>query len=222
MFDHTIQYPSRLQHVRHVLLFVAVVLSLVGCSSWEMGAEKNVVKNGISFEAFRENANGSKMGTLKQDTRINGWPCKRDLVGFYSDWRLDEFHLFEDHVRNGISMPKGTRVFANKEGNPGTCIFPHDVQIQGHLCRGRGIMTSFYPSGRLELFYTRRPIIIDGVHCNNGTGPGQYIQLHENGRLKQCMLDRSMTIGGKEYAKGAVLQFDEAGNMIRTQVKGLS
>jgi hypothetical protein len=74
-------------------------------------------------------------------------------------------------------------------------------------------MTSFYPSGRLEMFYTQDPIIIDGVPCTNGTGPGHNIRLHENGKLKKCMLDRPMTIGGKEYAKGAVLQFDEAGNI---------
>jgi hypothetical protein len=223
MLNQTIQYSGGLHHVRHICLFIAVALFWIGCSSWESGAEKDVVKNGISFKAFREYENGQKLGTLNKDTRINGWPCRRNFVVFYPDWRLDELHLFEDYVRNGISMPKGTRVFPNKEGNPGTCIFPHDVQIQGHLCRGGGIMTSFYKSGRLELFYTQDPIMIDGVPCKNGTGPGQYIQLHENGRLKQCMLDRSMTIGGKEYPKSAVLQLDEAGNVIPSaQVKAFS
>ena len=53
---------------------------------------------------------------------------------------------------------------------------------------------------------------IDGVPCKNGLSHD--IQLHENGRLKQCELDRSMTIGGKEYPKGAVLPFNEAGNVI--------
>jgi hypothetical protein len=122
MLDHTIQYSIRLHHVQNILLFVAVILSLAGCSPWSpwwIGAEKDVVKNGISFEAFRENENGSKTGTLKQDTRINGWPCKRDLVGFHPDWRLDEFHLFEDYVRNGISMPKGTRVFQTRKETRG-------------------------------------------------------------------------------------------------------
>jgi hypothetical protein len=60
VFDHTIQYPSGLHHVRHPLLFVVAILSLVGCSPWRTGAEKNVVKNGISFEAIRELEDGGK------------------------------------------------------------------------------------------------------------------------------------------------------------------
>ena len=155
---------------RVVFVLLVVLGTAAACAPWEMRADKNVVRNGISFDEFRENDDGTKMGNLAEDTEIDGWPCRRGFVSFYADWRLDECHLSREYERNGIVMPQGTRVFPDKRGNPGVCMFPHDVDIQGFSCRGNrmgGFMTAFYPTGQLHWFYTREPVTVNGVTCAN-------------------------------------------------------
>jgi hypothetical protein len=202
------------KNVINKLSVLLVLLAITaGCSPWKVGAERDVVKNGISFETIRERSNGRKMGTLTEDTVIDGWPCRRDFVEFYPDWRIYELYLFRDYERNGVFMPTGTHVFPDKQGNPWRCKFPYDVKIQGHLCRG-GLMdwmTIFYASGKLASFSTREPAVIDGVTCKDHT----HIVLHENGRLGRCKLNEPVRIGGEEYPKGAILDFDWAGNLIK-------
>lgn len=206
-------------NTKNVFNWLSVLLTLLaitaGCSPWKLGAVRDVVKNGISFETFREYSDGRKVGTLTEDTVIDGWPCKRDFVDFYPDWRLYGLQLFRDYERNGVFMPAGTWVFPDKQGNPGNCIFPYDVEIQGHLCRGGRIevFTSFYASGKLKFFRIRDPAVIDGVTCKSSLFHGLY--LHENGRLWKCKLNEPVRIGGEEYTKGAILVFDPAGNFIK-------
>lgn len=214
MVRFAIQAWRRVAGAAGVLLLVGL---LAGCSPWKVGAERDVVKNGIAFEAFSVQENGSRIGTLAEDTTIDGWPCRKDFVVFRPDWRLDELQLSRDHVRNGVPMPEGSWVFPNADGNPGTCMFPHDVEIQGHLVRGswmgkEGVMTRFYPSGRLKDFYSRDPVMLDGVPCKDGLIHG--IQLHENGRLKGCKLAEAVAIDGEHYSKGALLRFDSDGHVI--------
>jgi hypothetical protein len=194
-----------------VLLFV-ILISTVGCSPWEMGAEKNVEKNGIKFDTFRENDDGTKIGNLAEDTVIESWPCRQGFVSFHADWRLDECHLSREYERNGIVMPEGTRVFPDRRGNPGVCLFPHDVEIQGYRCRGNkrgGFMTAFYPYGQLHWFYSRDPVEVDGVTCKDSLTEAIY--LHPDGRLQQCKLEKAIKTGGVEYQKGSIIQFDRAG-----------
>ena len=67
------------------LLLLLILICTVGCELWEIGAENNVVKNGIKFEAFRENDDGTKIGNLAEDTVIEGWPCRQGVVNFHAD-----------------------------------------------------------------------------------------------------------------------------------------
>lgn len=199
------------------LLVLALLASAAGCSPWQAGAEKDVVRNGIRFETFREYDDGTKVGTLAEDTVIDGWPCMKAFIVFHSDWRLDELQLSRDYERNGIMMPARTWVFPNREGNPGVCMFPHDVEIQGYLCRGSraekgGFMTRFYNSGRLKLFWSREPVEVDGVTCKDTLLKG--ILLHENGRLQECTLEEAATVRGVEYRKGSRIRFDDSGRVV--------
>jgi hypothetical protein len=199
-------------------LFLLTVLACVAaCSPWEIGAEKDVVKNGIEFETFREMDDGSKIGKLAKNTVIDGWPCKQGFIVFHPDWRLDELQLSRDYERNGIAMPEGTWVFPDRHGNPGICMFPRDVEVQGYLCRGswmgkEGVMTAFYPGGRLHWFYSRDPVVVDGVICKDTVFEAVY--LHENGRLKQCKLDEATTIEGVAYSSGTVIRMDDNGKAL--------
>jgi hypothetical protein len=199
-------------------IFVFGLLSsIVGCAPWQVGAEKDVVKNGIRFESFRELGDGSKLGVLVEDTVIDGWPCKKDFIVFYPDWRLDELQLSRDYERNGVFMPEGTWVFPDARGNPGTCMFPRDMEIQGYLCRGggmgkNGFMTQFYSTGRLRLFWSREPVEVDGFTCKDSLFTG--ISLHNNGRLRECILDKPVTLSAVTYRKGTRLRLDAEGKVV--------
>ena len=200
-----------------VLLFI-ILSNTVGCSPWQVSAEKNVVKNGIKFDTFRENDDGTKMGILAEDMVIDGWPVKKDFIVFYPDWRLDELQVSRDYERNGVFMPEGTWVFPDKQGNPAICMFPHDVEVQGYLCRGswmgkEGFMTAFYASGKLHWFYSRDPVVVDGVTCKDSLFEAIY--LHPDGRLQQCKLDKAVTIKGVEYPGGFIIHLDQTGKVRR-------
>lgn len=200
--------------VTALLLFVILIFT-AGCAPWEVGAENNVVKNEIKFEAFRENDDGTKIGNLAEDTVIEDWPCRQGFVSFHADWRLDECHLSREYERNSIVMPEGTRVFPDRRGNPGVCLFPYDVEVQGYRCRGNrrgGFMTAFYPYGQLHWFYSREPVEVDGVTCKDSLTEAIY--LHPDGRLQQCKLEKAIKIEGVEYQKGFIIQFDRAGKAI--------
>lgn len=208
------QHQDSLSRVTAFLL-LAILFGMAGCAPWEIGAEKNVVRNGIKFEVFRENDDGSRMGNLAEDTVVDGWPCRRGFIDFHADWRLDECHLSREYERNGIVMPAGTRVFPDKSGNPGICLFPHDVNIQGYPCRGNrsgGFMTAFYANGSLHWFYTRHPVVVDGLTCTNSLF--QPIHLHLDGRLRQCKLDKPVTIDKVDYPRGFIIRIDQSGAVI--------
>ncbi len=101
-------------------------------------------------------------------------------------------------------MPEGTWVFPDKQGNPGICMFRHDIQVQGYLIRGswmgkEGFMSAFNASGKLHWFYSRDPVAVDGVLCKDSLFDAIY--LHENGWLQQCALDKAATIGGVKYSR---------------------
>ncbi len=219
MRNHEQPGRSRTLTACAALLFSILIFSSA-CAPWQFGAEKNVVKNGISFETFRDYEKGSKLGILTEDTVIDGWPCRKGFIVFYPDWRLDELLLFRDYERNGVSMPAGTWVFPNEDGNPGICMFPRDMETQGYICRGswmgkEGMMTSFHANGKLKHFYPRKQVEADGVPCKGSIFSG--ISLHENGRLHECVLEKAMTIEGVNYPKGTALRFDREGRLIGHQ-----
>ena len=205
---------KRLAWIAALFLFT-VLGSTSGCSLWELGAERDLVRNGIGFESLRENSDGSSIGKLAEDTVIEGWPCRQGFVAFHAGWRLDECHLSREYERNGIVMPEGTRVFPDKAGNPGICMFPHDTNVQGYLCRGSrsgGFMTAFYASGRLHWFYSRDPVMVNGITCKNSLFEAIY--LHPDSRLRQCQLDQPVALEGKKHPRGAVIHLDQTGALI--------
>lgn len=60
--------------VNSLIILLCLLLCTVSCAPWQIGAEKDVVKNGIEFETFKEEKDGSKLGILAGDTVIDGWP----------------------------------------------------------------------------------------------------------------------------------------------------
>lgn len=199
------------------MLFLGLLAGATGCAPWQVGAEKDVVRNGIRFETFRELDDGSKQGVLAEDTVIRGWPCKKGFIVFHPDWRLDELQLSRDYERNGVFMPAGSWVFPDARSNPGTVMFPRDVEIQGYLCRGSGMgksgfMTQFYSTGNLRLFWSREPVGVGRFVCRDSLFVG--ISLHDNGRLRECILDKPATLDLTSYPRGTRLRLDAAGRVI--------
>jgi len=201
-----------------ICLVLAAGAPVLACAPWQIGAEKNVVKNGIRFDSFREGEDGQKLGILAGDTVIDGWPCRKGFVVLHGNWKPDELQLAKGHRRNGIDFPAKTWVFVDEQGNPKACMLPRDLEIQGHRCRGgwggkEGVMVSFYPGGALKYYCCREDPVIDGVPCD-GSMFHCGITLHENGRLKQCRLAEDTTIGGVAYSKGSVLRFAGDGTVV--------
>lgn len=195
-----------------ILVFIACILILVsGCATWE----KDVTKNGIPFKKFRVYDDGEMVGILGEDQIIQGYPCKSGCVWFSANWDLQEFRLSEDFLFNDVVLPVGTWIRFGKDCD--ICFLPHDVEIQGYLCRGgkmqrEGHMTTFYKNGNLKFFCFREDIEIDGILCKRGC-----LSLHENGKVRYCKLAEDTTINGIFYKKNTNLNFDDNGNVINNR-----
>ena len=76
-------------------------------------------------------------------------------------------------------------------------------------------MTAFYASGKLHWFFSREPVVVDGVTCKDSLFEAIY--LHPDGRLRRCQLDKEITIDAREYPRGSIIMVDEAGNARRKE-----
>jgi hypothetical protein len=101
-----------------------------------------------------------------------------------------------------------------------TCAFSQDIDIQGHTCRGggllgggaEGIQTSFYPDGSLKSFFLPENTTLQGIPCRASIFTP--VQLYENGQLKSCLLSAILERNGHTYPAGTHLQLDESGQVI--------
>ena len=73
-------------------------------------------------------------------------------------------------------------------------------------------MTAFYASGRLHWFYSRDPVMVNGITCKNSLFEAIY--LHPDSRLRQCQLDQPVALEGKKHPRGAVIHLDQTGALI--------
>lgn len=190
-------------------IFICILLSsCLGHGRWQ----RDIEMEGIRFEKIR--SSGSVIiGRLSEDTTIQGYPCKKGWVHFYSNQGLKSFSLERPMKINSIEIPASTWVTLNEKGALILCAFPYNIEIQGHMCRGsggpKGVQVSFYENGALKTFFSPESVVIHGIPCKGGVF--NYIGLHENGNLKACTLSGNTVINGVQYAKGERLRFDEKG-----------
>ena len=124
--------------------------------------------------------------------------------------------LAKDAVVNEIRLPADTWVSFHRDGKFKSCHFPSDQTIQGHQCRGtgggsKGAVVVFYPNGKLKEFFAPKSVAIQNVPCKGGLFAS--IQLHENGKLKQCTLSEAVTLDGKQLKQGTRITLDETGGL---------
>ncbi len=130
------------------------------------------------------------------------------------------FTAFQEIDAGRFKIPQDTWVEQNKDGVVTVCSFPHDTEVQGHLCRGggwlgggaEGVQTSFYADGALKEFFLRQDTVIQDIPCQATVFAS--IQLYENGRLKACILGEKLVREGHTYDKGTRLEFDSNGRII--------
>lgn len=192
-----------------IIVLVIVGIFMSGCVEWE----KDVVLNGIRFEKF---CRGNMMGYLAEDTIIQNYPCKKSFVVFYDDWSLDEFQVSKSFEFNDFVIPAKTWVSLDKDGNITICMFPRDIRVQGHLCRGsimgrESIHTVFHKNKKLKCFFARKDVNIDSIPCKGSVFCP--ILLHDNGKLQSCTLAKTITVNGKTYQKGSKISLDKKGNV---------
>jgi hypothetical protein len=197
-----------------VVFLQAAVSVFFGCFRWQY----DVSEQGVVFTKVRTENSGLMIGELKEDATIGGRPCKRGWVHVMPNGVPVGFTASRSIDLGRLRIPADTWVFQNKDGVVTVCAFPGDTEVQGHLCRGsggpKGIQAAFYPDGALKEFFLRDDTRIDGVPCKAGI-LNESIKLHENGRLKGCVLGADYLSGGRTYPRGTQLRFDPDGRVIR-------
>lgn len=140
--------------------------------------------------------------TLEAAADINGYPCAKGDVWFFTDRQLARCFLSRDALFGEVIAPSGSLIVLRPDGTRGLGL-SRDTPIYGYYCRGGGLpgpaegyTTEFYPSGRLELCWLAGDQEVQGVPCAgasfshavSGADDGTYFD--ENRKLKQCKLSK--------------------------------
>ena len=207
------QSKSAFIQARSVIAFALAAFLFAGCSEWQ----RDVTVRGVAFSKMKINQRGFIIGVLKEDTMIAGRPCQRGWVHIHSNGVPAGFTSAKPITAARFTIPAETWVFQNSDATVTVCAFPRDTTVQGHLCRGsggpKGVQAAFYPSGALKQYFLRHDTKIQEIPCKAGV-LGQSIELHENGRLKACVLSESLTRDGRTYQKGRRVQLDPEGRIL--------
>jgi len=193
------------------VLCVAFCLIMTACST----AKKDVQLHGVVFQKAKIDSQGFVIGYIKADATIAGRPCKKGWVHLHPNGVLAGFAASQDIQLSRFVIPSNTWVFQDINGNVSVCAFPHDTEIQGHLCRGgwggsEGVQTAFYPEGALKQFFTRSPVMIDGVPCAASLFKAG-VELHENGKLQSATLSQGFVCQGRVYKRGDRIRLTQKG-----------
>ena len=197
------------------LVCAGVLSSVCGCSDWKPNAEIH----GVRFTKAKIDERGFVVGLLGADTVIAGRPCKAGWVHLHPNGTPAGFTATAGISLDHFEIPAGTWVFQTEEGVITVCSFPRDIEVQGHLCRGggliggsEGVQASFYPSGALKEFFAPHPIRIDGVPCGaSAFEPG--IELYESGRLQSATLSDDLVQDGRLYRRGKRIHLTPEGRI---------
>jgi hypothetical protein len=157
------------------------------------------------------------IGRLESPMVIDGYPCDASWVHFTDSGRLKAFYLSDACTIQGNRIPKGTWIQLNPDQTLRACAFPEDTSIQGYLCDGglggsEGVMTGFYPSGRLAVFFPVSDVVIQGIPCKASMFSPVY--LYENGNLKKFTLAQTAVIGGRTLSASQTVELGERGEIL--------
>ena len=212
-------------NIKIVFVVFVIIFCIIGgfvVISFDKGNEEETVERVIP-ESIKELRNQKikldkniTMVQLKNETLINNFPCAPGWTHFTLYGDLKAFTLAENAIIQGNLVPKYTWVQLDEELKLKYCSFPHDTKIQDYICIGgrggsKGTSTAFYNSGKLKGFYSRTNTVIDSVSCK--AGKFAPINLHENGKLKECTLSMDIKIDNKNVHKGNTIVITEEGDI---------
>ncbi len=192
-----------------LILVITFFIQSLSASKWMYNKTLHKIKfSRVKYETSH-NDTLYIYGKLERPTLISGIPCSADWVKLSKDFRLKEFCLEKNFIINNLQFPKHTWIFFGKSEI--RCVLPNDDFFQGYLCKGgggkSGVRTSFYKNGNLKSFFSPKDIEISEIPCKGGIF--HYIELFENGNLKNCTLSKPIKLNGKKYKKGEKISFEK-------------
>lgn len=197
------------------LFFLACTVLLHG-AAFAAAWQRDVTLHGVVFTKVRTGADGFHIGQIDTETIVGGRACRPGWLHLHPDGTPAAFTAAHDIVLPLLTIPAGTWVKQDTSGIITTCAFPADTTVQGRVCRGtggpKGVQTAFHPDGALRQFFPVKPVVIDGVPCGTGLVRG-WIELHENGRLKSCVLGEAWIHAGRKLRKGTRVTFAPDGQL---------
>jgi len=161
---------------------------------------------------------------LKQPAGIQGYPYAAGYAWFYDGGVLNSCRMAREAPFGEARLSAGSWISLRSDGKPGFVFPRHDARIGPATCMGsamgrEGIMTAFFPSGKLKECFLAGDQEIQGVPCAHGGffselfGGDASTKFHENGELRACRLSRVATVRGKQFASGARVALDEQGRI---------
>jgi hypothetical protein len=200
------------RNIMRLLAAGIILINCSGCKNWEYDVEKN----GIHFERISQAESGTIIGFMRENHEIGGFPCEKGWIHFKEDFNLQSFQLSEEFTYKNTRLPAHTWIHMPYKGETGYIIsLPFDYKIERYLCSGnggyKGTQTGFYDSGRLRSFYPPKDTAINGVQCKATIFDN--INLHENGRLKSCILAQDYPANGVTIKKGTRIELGESGKI---------
>ena len=179
-------------------------------------ARRSVAIGAADASQVKAQSGGLTISWLTRDTLIGDRLCRRGWVHVHPNGVAAAFTNAEPLPLAAVTIPRGTWIKQDEHGTITVCAFPEPIEIQGHRCRGtggpKGVQTAFYPSGALKLFFPVRDVVVDRVPCRASLING-WIELHENGRLKSCLLDEDLERDGRRVRRGNRVEFTEDGRL---------
>ena len=161
---------------------------------------------------------------LDKPADIQGYPCAAGYAWFYDGGALQSCRLTRDVPFGEARAGAGSWITLTSDGKPQFAFLRHDTRIGPVTCMGsamgrEGISTAFYPSGKLKQCSLAADQEIQGVPCVHGgffselSGGDASTSFYERGGLRSCRLSRAATVDGKQFARGARVELDEAGRI---------
>lgn len=148
--------------------------------------------------------------------------CEAGWVSYFLNGQLEDCTLKKAWTYRTIdfsfTLDAGTYVQFDADGSLRLTALAHNQSFQGIECKGSGdgisgFHTTFHRNGALHwCFPVSDPITINDFSCRGGFWHG--IALHDNGRLKQCLLAHPINYHGEVLRAGKELQLDALGQVI--------
>lgn len=207
--------------ISHCLIIITIILSFYACNGQVVKKWiKNITVNQIEFEKIRyvkENSDTiSIIGFLKENTNINGLPCKKGWIHFTKDWEADLFCLSKSAVIDSVLFPENTWIVQKVHPEYIIVVYPHDTLINNYPVKGgggsSGVHTTYYITGKIRSFFPYQDFDLQGIPCKKSIM--QSVKFHSNGQLKSCKLAEEYKYNKTNFNKGDVISLDVNGNVL--------